>query len=143
MKLTDEEGLPLYPFLILDWIEWEGPIATEGPVQARKDFFPAEAGNLEQTCECLARFAERAFRRPLKDGEAEAYVKLVESEMASGEKFEPALKTALLAILCSKDFLYLVEGSAAQGQGRLNDWELASRLSYRSEQAHSPRHSWP
>jgi hypothetical protein len=38
------------------------------------------------------------------------------------------MKTGLIAVLCSKDFLYLVEGAA--GRTKLNDWELASRLSY-------------
>ena len=33
-------------------------------------------------------------------------------------------------MLCSKSFLFLVEGSAAAPSPRLNDWELASRLSY-------------
>ncbi len=50
--------------------------------------------------------------------------------MKSGEKFEAAMKTALQAVLCSKDFIYLVEGSAETNTQRLNEWELASRLSY-------------
>ena len=75
------------------------------------------------------RFAERAFRRPVTPAEVERFARLVEAEIASGEKFEAAVKTGLLAVLCSKDFLYLVEGSPGPDR-RLNDWELASRLSY-------------
>ncbi len=78
----------------------------------------------------LQRFAQQAFRRPARPAEVEQYAKLVESEIKSGEKFDAAFRTAMLAILCSKDFLYLVEGSAERSTNRINDWELASRLSY-------------
>ncbi|MDQ3625392.1 MAG: DUF1587 domain-containing protein, partial [Verrucomicrobiota bacterium] len=129
-KLTDEEGQPLLPFLILDWIEWEGPIVADGPTRAQREYMLAESGNMTQAREALTRFAERAFRRPVRSGEVDRLVKLVESEMASGEKFDAAMKTALLAALCDKDFLYLVEGSEGENTTRLNDWEIASRLSY-------------
>ena len=55
---------------------------------------------------------------------------MIETEVNSGEKFADALKTSFLAVLCSKDFFYLVEGSATENTNRINDWELASRLSY-------------
>jgi len=129
-KLTDEEGRPLRPFLILDWVEWEGPLGEDGPTLAQREYLPKESGNVAQARAVLAKFAERAYRRPVKSEEVEQLVKLVESEMASGEKFEAAVKTALLAVLCAKDFLYLVEGSPERPDPRLNDWELASRLSY-------------
>lgn len=129
-KLTDEEGKPIVPFLIVDWVEWEGPIVSEGPTYAQREYLPAERGNLGQVREALTRFAQRAFRRDLRAGEVEHYVKLVESEIASGEKPDAAMKTALVAVLCSKDFLYLVEGSDTENTQRINDWELASRLSY-------------
>ncbi len=130
MKLTDEAGQPLYPFLIVDWLEWEGPIVEDGPTLAEREFIPKENGNMTQARVSLAKFAERAFRRPVKDAEVDRLVKLVESEMKSGEKFDAAIKTAMVAVLCAKDFLYLVEGSPEHTDARLNDFELASRLSY-------------
>jgi hypothetical protein len=36
----------------------------------------------------------------------------------------------LLAVLCSKSFVYLEEGKATTPSPKLNDWEVASRLSY-------------
>jgi hypothetical protein len=129
-KLTDEEGLPIMPFLIMDWVEWEGPLGFDGPTYAQREYLPKESGNFEQARENLAKLAERAFRRPVKAEEVDQLVSLVKSEMASGEKFEPAFKTAVLSVLCAKDFLYLVEGSPERTDQRLNDWELASRLSY-------------
>jgi mono/diheme cytochrome c family protein len=130
MKLTDEEGKPLYPFLIVDWVEWEGPILTEGPTYAQKNYLPAQSGNMDQARQTLTRFAERAFRRPVKTEEIDRLISLMQSEIKNGEKFDAAYRTAMLAVLCSKDFVYLVEGSPRQTVATLSDWELASRLSY-------------
>lgn len=130
LKLTDEEGHALYPFMILDWAEWTGPIITEKEQQLRDDYMPSDKSNLQQVREGLTRLAQRAFRRPVKDEELEKYVGLVEQELAAGADFRSAVKTGMLAILCSKSFLFLVEGSDDADRQTLNDWELASRLSY-------------
>lgn len=130
LKLTDESGAAIIPFLIVDWIEWEGPLSAPGAVVAKWLYLPTEPGNSTQVRECLTRFMERAFRRPVTAAEVESYAKLVENEVAAGEEFYASMKTGLLAVMCSKDFLYLVEGSPAARADRLNDWELASRLSY-------------
>lgn len=130
LKLTDEEGKALYPFLILDWTEWRGPIITEREAQLRADYMATEKGNLEQVRAGLSRLAQRAFRRPLKDGEIDKYLNVVKSELKAGSDFRSAVKTGMLAILCSKSFLFLVEGSDQTNRPSLNDWELASRLSY-------------
>ena len=129
-KLTDEDGVPIRPFLIVDLVELEGPLPCAWPMPPQQVFFPSGTQDVVQARAILTRFAERAFRRPVRADEIERLVKLVESELKSGEKFEPAVKTALIAILCAKDFLYLVEGSLNHLSTRLNDWELASRLSY-------------
>ncbi|MHA3771296.1 DUF1592 domain-containing protein [Verrucomicrobiota bacterium sgz303538] len=127
-KLTDEEGRPILPFLIVDWVEIEGPI-RDGAVIAQQYAAP-EKDDVANAGAILKRFADRAFRRPIKDAELQRYVKLVDSEVANGESLPAAMKTGLLAILCAKDFLYLVEGSLEESTMRINDWELASRLSY-------------
>jgi len=130
MKLTDEEGNALYPFLIVDWIHWKGPIVTERERQLRADYMPAEAASLEQVRAGLAKLARRAFRRPLREGELDKYVELVKSELAAGEDFRSAVKTGMLGILCSKSFLFLEEGRPDSESQTINDWELATRLSY-------------
>src|SRR6202011_583952 len=80
--------------------------------------------------EILSRFATRAYRRPVQPAELDRLLKLVENAQRLGDSFEAAVKTALLGVLCSNNFLYLVEGSVGAPSARLNDWELASRLSY-------------
>lgn len=127
MKLTDEQGQPLWPFLIVDWFEVRGPLSAGGPTFAQKEFLPKGPDDRRAS---LTRFVERAYRRPARSQDVDRLVKLIDSETASGEKLENALKTAMLAVLCSKDFLYLVEGSPDRNATEINDWELASRLSY-------------
>ncbi|MFM7038428.1 MAG: DUF1592 domain-containing protein [Planctomycetaceae bacterium] len=130
MKLTDEEGLAIYPFLILDSITWRGPILTDEEKQRRIDYMPAEEGNLQQARDCLTTLARRAFRRPVTDEEMDGYLKIVQSELDAKETFRDAVKSGMAAILNSKSFLFLAEGDETSSRGTLNDWEIASRLSY-------------
>src|SRR5690606_1772534 len=72
----------------------------------------------------------RAFRRPVSDEELDSYFRSVKSELAVGEKFSDAVKAGMLAILCSKSFLFIIDGDDHSQRDTLNDWETASRLSY-------------
>ncbi len=129
-KLTDEEGIPIRPFLIVDFVELEGPLQSAWPSPQQVALVPPGSADAAQAREILQRFAERAFRRPPQSNEVERLVGLFEAETKAGEAFVPALKSALVAVLCSKDFLFLVEGSPDRTGTVLTDWELASRLSY-------------
>ncbi len=130
MKLTDEEGNARYPFLILDAITWRGPIVTDEEQQRRREYMPTNEGNLQQARECLTTLATRAFRRPVTADEVDVYVKIVQGELDAKEKFRDAMKAGMAAILNSKSFLFLTEGDEKTSRSTLNDWELASRLSY-------------
>lgn len=130
MKLTDEQGKPRYPFLIMDSITWRGPLVSEGEKKLRNDYMPQEEGNLEQARHCLATLAKRAFRRPVTDEELDGYMGIVKAELAAKEKFRDAMKAGMLSILCSKSFVFLAEGDENASRQTLNDWEIASRLSY-------------
>lgn len=80
----------------------------------------------EQSLDMLvANFAERAFRRPLADGQLAAYREIGRKALADGEAFHNALRAAYRAILCSPRFLTFIEEP-----GRLDDYAIASRLSY-------------
>jgi len=130
MKLTDEAGKPRYPFLIMDSISWKGPIIEDREKQLRADYMPREEGNMQQVRDCLATLATRAFRRPVTNEEIDGYMTIVKSELDAKEKFRDAVKAGMLAILNSKSFLFLAEGDENAQRHTLNDWELASRLSY-------------
>ncbi|HWE01935.1 MAG TPA: DUF1592 domain-containing protein [Tepidisphaeraceae bacterium] len=133
MKFTDDDGKAIIPFLLLDSIEWEGPIVESWPTPAhRQIFFGGETATKDSAYArlILARFAERAFRRPVPIAEVDRLVRLFEKSQKLGDDFESSIKTALLGVLCSNSFLYLEEGDASSPSTRLTDWELASRLSY-------------
>ena len=133
MKFTDDDGKPIVPFLLLDSIEWDGPISEAWPTPAyRRVFFGGDAATKDPAYAraVLARFAGRAWRRPVRPAEVDRLVALFETARKLGEDFETAVKTALLAVLNSKGFLYLEEGNTGSPAPRLTDWELAARLSY-------------
>jgi hypothetical protein len=75
--------------------------------------------------ETLSRFVSRAFRRPVTTAEVELYHAMARQRLAKGECLEVALNAAHRAVLCSPEFLFLVE----QGP-KLTGHELAARLSY-------------
>ncbi|WP_425613431.1 DUF1592 domain-containing protein [Anatilimnocola sp. NA78] len=130
MKLTDEQGRPRYSFLILDSVSIRGPFVTENEQRNREEYWPREAGNFDQVRDGLRKLARRAFRRPVSEEELDGYVGIVKAEMAAGEKFSSAVKAGMRAILCSKSFIFLAEGDEDVNRHTLNDWEIASRLSY-------------
>ena len=129
-KLFDDQGKPIYPTLIVDWVETEGPILPDADRKKREGLIPAKEGDLGEARECLKRLATRAWRRTATDVEIDRYVKIVQSELAAGENFRSAYRAAMVGILTSKNFYYLEEGSASEKRDKVNDWELASRLSY-------------
>lgn len=130
LKLTDEAGEPRYPFLLLDTVSWKGPIQTDQEKARRKEYWPQEQANWEQVREGLGRLARRAFRRPVAADELEGFVEIVRAEFNAGEKFNNAVKAGMLAVLCSKSFLFISEGDELAHRNQLNHWEIASRLSY-------------
>ncbi|HEX4609874.1 MAG TPA: DUF1592 domain-containing protein [Urbifossiella sp.] len=133
MKFTDDDGKPVVPFLLLDSVEWDGPVHDSWPTPAyRQVFFGGEAATKDAAYarQILARFAERAWRRPVGVAELDPLVRVVETARGLGDTFEEAVKTGLLTVLTSKNFLYLEEGDLAASAPRLTDWQLAARLSY-------------
>lgn len=140
LKLTDDDFKPIQPTLIVDRVEWDGPIVDSWPTATHQKIFASKDAR-----EIVSKFATQAWRRPVREDEVNRLVKLVEKAQSLGENFEGAVKTALVAVLSSKSFVYLEEGDSktnfqvrspnAADEGRtqkfvLRDYELASRLSY-------------
>ena len=77
----------------------------------------------------MERFLKRAFRRPATQAEVQRFVDFYLSIRGDFPSFEEAMKETLAMALISPPFLYLVEPSQDKKRD-LDDWELASRLSY-------------
>jgi mono/diheme cytochrome c family protein len=73
----------------------------------------------------LREFAARAFRRKVTAADVERFVKLAHKGLDDGLTFDDALRVAFRAVITSPRFLFLDERA-----GQLDDWALASRLSY-------------
>ena len=128
-QLFEQNGASILPLLLVDQIEWEGPIIADADRKKREGLFPAteEPAVIRAS---LARFLDHAWRRPVSPAEIDECLALIARETAAGEKFRPAYLSALVAALTSKNFYYIHEGSPGQNRDKLNDWEFASRLSH-------------
>ncbi|HEV7281799.1 MAG TPA: DUF1592 domain-containing protein [Pirellulaceae bacterium] len=128
-QMFDDKGNGIYSTVLLDWIEWEGPIVTEEEEARRTGVLPPDDAAPEVVAERLRGFAERAWRRPVAMEELQDYLQSYREEREAGEPAAAAYRVALLGVLTSRNFIYLVEGDPVARE-RLTDWELASRLSY-------------
>lgn len=131
------------PGLAVDWVEVEGPLHETWPPESHRRIFgdlpqsPAPIYNQRDRVEVvskeplaeaeriLRRFVRRAFRRSVSDEDIRPFVSLVEAKLAEQRSFEQAVRVGLAAVLVSPEFLFLQEKP-----GRLDDFSLASRLSY-------------
>ncbi len=118
-------------------------MVVKGPVVLKTDQLPeshrkilfrtptyGEQSRLECAREVVARFTERAFRRPAQPDEVDRVLQIFRLANDRGESFERAVQLAFTTVLASPRFLFLVEPEEAHEDRPLNDFELASRLSY-------------
>jgi len=92
-----------------------------------------EPGRERETARAaITRFAARAFRRPVKAEEVDRLLKIYDLADKANEPYESRMKYAIQAVLVSPHFLFRIETDPPNRTGvrNLNDWELATRLSY-------------
>jgi hypothetical protein len=125
--------------LIIDRLEIEGPFNAKPPVpsESHKRIFFVTPGNGvtpdAAARQILTRFANRAFRRPAKVDEIDRLMKLYFAAKTDGEPFTSSVRVALTAVLVAPQFMYRIELDPQTQPGvvhPLNDYEIASRLSY-------------
>jgi hypothetical protein len=123
----------------VDYLEVVGPLdaaPAELPESHRRLFIsqPAPATKDERARKILQSFARRAYRRPVSAEEVERLVRVTRLAEKEGESFERGIQLGVEAALVSPQFLFRVELDPApnnpQAKRPLNDYELASRLSY-------------
>ena len=86
---------------------------------------PMHAITTEDISGLIARFARRAFRRPVTDEQTAAYQQIATAAVKDGSTPLQALHSAYRALLCSPRFLTFIEPP-----GKLDGYAIASRLSY-------------
>ncbi len=126
--------------LIIESIEIEGPrLKNIVPNASHLKILPETPNKMwsadkkaQFTRVAVSKLAKRVFRRPPSQDEITrlaSYVDLVEKD---GGSYERGMQVALQAMLVSPHFLFRVELDPAKGKATrpLNDYELATRLSY-------------
>lgn len=120
-------------------------IEIEGPLDISKQFdkpshkriipySPQPGQEKRAAAEMLRAFVRKAYRRPPTDSEIQRLVSLVEMVRGHGDSFERGMQLAVQAVLVSPHFIFRVERDPIKAEAgkayRLNDHELAARLSY-------------
>ncbi|NDH95775.1 MAG: DUF1592 domain-containing protein, partial [Planctomycetia bacterium] len=111
----------------LDWFKIQGPLL---PVAAAADRVTGLFAANRQPSVMIADFLARAFRRPVMASEIDRYTALTTTARDRGESVEEALRLAYTAALTSPHFIFRDELGPTTEAFRLNDHQLASRLSY-------------
>ena len=134
--LAEKDGQPGVSFR---WMEVDGPIKEEFTGKGRRLMFgdlvckTNEKGAIEVISQnpqadaqrLLRNFVQEVYRRPVVESDIQEFVKLADKAMKSSLGFADAMITAYSAVLCSPAFITMEEKP-----GRLDDYALASRLSY-------------
>lgn len=121
------------PALLVKSMELETPYHPVWPPKSHSTIFfdsPNKNNYQVYTAEVLKRFMERAFRRPLVDGELERYFNFWNNIKDDFEVYEDSVKEVLVAILCSPNFLYLLESEKSAPKMFNEDYYLASKMAY-------------
>lgn len=128
-QMFDDQGNGIFSTVILDWVEWEGPLVSPSEKELQNNLLPPEDVSTEQVAEQLRGFAKRAWRREVQKQELNAYLDSYKALREQGETVADSYRVALQGILTSRNFIYIVEGEP-QVRQQLTPWELATRLSY-------------
>ncbi len=117
-----------------------GPYKPTGPgvTPSRKKIFvctPATAAQ-DESCarQILTNLAHHAYRRPVTNADVSPLMGFYQRGRQAGGSFDKGIETALRAMLVSPNFLFREERDPAGAKPgsvyKLNDYEVASRLSY-------------
>ncbi|MCB9921722.1 MAG: DUF1592 domain-containing protein [Planctomycetaceae bacterium] len=101
------------PELWVDWFEIEGPLYDTWPPESHANIlFESVLRDEDERAyarEVLARFMQRAYRRPVTVQEVDEKLALYDDVREDASSFVQAIKTPLSAVLVSPNFLYLAE----------------------------------
>ncbi|MGY6650279.1 DUF1588 domain-containing protein [Wenyingzhuangia sp. IMCC45574] len=121
------------PVLLVKNVELEMPYHPVWPPKSHTDIFfdSPNKGNKEvYTREVLTKFLERAFRRTVNKGEVNRYMSFWQSIKNDFPSYEDGVKETLVAVLCSPNFLYILDQNNPNIDKKKADYYLASKLSY-------------
>ena len=137
---TSELAFEDLPKLNIDWVEITGNYHESWPSPQRQAILfdsPHREDETRYAREVLSHFMTRAYRRPVRPDEVNRKLALFARLRDKEASFEATIISTLTAVLCSPNFLLISEpdkadvaSNAVPKKRPLNDYELASRLSY-------------
>ena len=142
LRYTDSKGVakerkykdypvdPQFPKIFIESVELVANGYPEWPPPAHRRIV-SESDDISDRAsrqEIVARFLRRAWRRPVAEDELERWMRHDDQLRESAGGNVEALRETLAATLASSNFLYMRE--PPRDGGRLNDHEIATRLSY-------------
>jgi hypothetical protein len=129
-EYTDGRNMPR---LLIKSVEFEGPFYDTWPPATHTNIFIA-SNHTDQpkvyAREVIENFASHAFRRPLTNTELHSLMAIWEQSFQDNQDFTQSIKDALVIVLTSPQFLFLIENSNTPKPEPLSEYELASKLSY-------------
>ena len=123
----------------IGFVTQDQPKEMEAYFQSQKPNFQKRADDLlkdeeaaiPKQLDALVRFAGRAYRRPLRESEKADLLALYKTLRGKGAAHLEAFHGLLARVLVSPAFLFRIEQApAGEKPGFVDDWELATRLSY-------------
>jgi hypothetical protein len=121
------------PTLAIKSVEFHGPVFDQWPPAShRRILFDSPLRKTDEKAyvtKVLERFMTRAYRRPVTRPELNRMVGFYNAIRPDYPTLEEAMRETLAMVLIRPEFLYLLE-PAGNEKRPVNDWELASRLSY-------------
>ncbi len=129
-EYTDGRDMPR---LVIRSVEFEGPYYEAWPPPSHHNIFvdSAQISNLPVYAkEIINSFATRAYRRPISAAEEATLTDVFRKSFAAKSDFQQSVKDTLLVVLTSPQFLFLIENSRTPEPEPLDNYELASKLSY-------------
>jgi hypothetical protein len=95
------------------------------------EFLKEEEAAIPRQLDALMEFASKAYRRPLREAERAELMSLYQTIRGKGTTHAEAFRGVLARVLVSPAFLFRIEQApAGKEPGPVDDWELATRLSY-------------
>lgn len=129
-RLNDNINKMRRPRIIINWMEFEGPVYETWPPKHHKDILfdsPLRQSHPQEYVKAvLKKFMTRAFRRPVQEEEVSRYVAIYNQVKVDFSTLEEAMRETLAMVLISPDFMY----HTVQSEKTNRHYEMASRLSY-------------
>ncbi len=121
------------PRLKIEWVEIETPYLQRWPTESHTKLLFPNDDNLSEpdyARQVVERFAAQAYRRPLASSELDRLMQYWNQSRQTADSLEQSLRETLGVVLSSPQFLGLAANNSAGAKQRLDDYELAARLSY-------------